>query len=102
MTVATDATAAMGIAQRIGIGELGHLDVGSLWVQEHLRSRAFALVKCHGPQNPADLFTKHLPREGVERHLWGLGQRRGEGRAATAPQLEMQRIQSCSRDTCCQ
>ena len=33
LRVRTDATAAMGMARRLGIGKVRHLDTGLLWIQ---------------------------------------------------------------------
>ena len=38
-----------------------------------------------GRDNPADLFTKHLDRDTIERHCRRLNSEFPEGRAATAP-----------------
>ena len=35
----TDATAAMGIARRLGIGKIRHLDVSLLWIQQKVREK---------------------------------------------------------------
>ena len=64
----TDASAAIGICSRTGIGKVRHLSVGQLWAQEKLRVQAFSLHKQAGYWNPADMLTKHVPREVLERH----------------------------------
>ena len=33
--VYTDASAAIGIAQRLGVGKVRHIDVGMLWIQQN-------------------------------------------------------------------
>ena len=91
-----DSEAAIGICRRSGIGRVRHLAVGQLWVQEGLRRGDFALYKVRGNQNPADVLTKHVPRDVLDRHLRTLGLARADGRAASAPHaqlasLEMQR-----------
>ena len=37
ITVRTDATAAMGMCRRLGVGKIRHLDTSLLWVQERIR-----------------------------------------------------------------
>ena len=54
----TDATAAIGIARRRGMGRIRHLDVTDLWIQEKLNSKLAYLHKVLGTENPADVFTK--------------------------------------------
>ena len=41
----TDATAAIGIARRKGMGRIRHLDVTDLWVQEEFKNMPFS-IKC--------------------------------------------------------
>ena len=59
LRVHSDATAAIGIARRRGLGKLRHLDVEDLWVQHKVRSKAIELLKVDGKENPADIFTKY-------------------------------------------
>ena len=86
-TVHTDASAAIGIVRRAGLGKLRHLNVRYLWLQEKVKEEDFELLKVAGLANPADLMTKHLSRVDADRHLAGLGMQLGSGRAATAPTL---------------
>ena len=44
LTVATDATAAIGIARRGGLGKVRHLATADLWIQDKIRKGDFALV----------------------------------------------------------
>jgi hypothetical protein len=53
-----DSTAAKGIASRLGIGKVKHLDIGWLWMQEAVRMGNLTLVKICGKINPADVLTK--------------------------------------------
>ena len=88
LCVWTDSTAALGIATRSGLGKLRHLETHTLWVQDKVRTGAFAVRKVAGEVNPADLFTKHLPSKEKIHQLTALfGCEYREGRAATAPLL---------------
>ena len=69
-TAHTDASAAIGIVRRTGLGKLRHLNVGYLLLQEHLKGDTTALP---GEQNPADLVTKHLDVPSARCHLEGFG-----------------------------
>ena len=86
-TVHTDASAAIGIARRAGLGKLRHLNVRYLWLQHELQSPELTLHKVHGLSNPADLVTKHLSQHLARRHLEILDIRVEGGRAASAPTL---------------
>ena len=84
-----DSAAAIGICRRSGIGRVRHLAVGQLWVQEGLRRGDFTLFKVQGEQNPADILTKCVSREVLDRHLSKLNLHRVDGRAATAPMAQL-------------
>ena len=45
------------------------------------------LEKVGGNLNPADLFTKHVPAEVLQRHMARVGLNPQDGRATTAPKL---------------
>ena len=83
LRVHADSSATIDVCRRSGIGRVRHLAVAQLWVQERLRSGAFALRKVAGEDNPADLCTKHVGTAEVERHVRRLGLRAAAGRAAS-------------------
>ena len=85
----TDASAALGIVHRKGLGKLRHISVQYLWVQDRLKHGDFDVCKVPGKANPADLLTKHLPIHEVLVHMEHLGFRTSRTRAALAPQLSM-------------
>jgi hypothetical protein len=86
LRVWTDSSAAIGICSRQGLGKLRHLDTHMLWVQQAVRSRRIDLRKVAGEENPADMFTKHLPsREKLAQLVNLIGCRYMDGRAASAP-----------------
>ena len=68
-TLRLDASAALGILQRKGVGKIRHLDVGCLWLQEKEAREQIKLAKEPGETNPADIGTKHLSEEVMLRHL---------------------------------
>lgn len=82
-----DASAAIGIAQRKGLGRVRHIDTQTLWVQEAVRSKRVGLEKVEGTQNPADMMTKALGREPLDYLLRRMGLVRAEGRSSIAPTL---------------
>ena len=85
----TDATAAIGICRRRGLGKIRHLSVGDLWIQDKIKCRDFRLFKVLGTENPADLFTKHLDQKAIEGNLRRLQLTEEIGRAVSAPALPM-------------
>ena len=83
----TDATAAMGMSRRLGIGEIRHLDTSLLWIQEKVRSGACPIDKVPGAENSADILTKHVDGPLLRFHLAKIGLVAETGRAESAPAL---------------
>ena len=55
-----DASAAIGICQRKGLGTVRHLDTQWLWIQDALRQKRLELNKVKGTENTSDAMTKFL------------------------------------------
>ena len=85
--VYVDSSAALGISQRCGIGKVRHLRTQGLWVQEARLTGRLAYRKVLGTKNPADVLTKHVPAELLQRHLETLCTEVRGGRAEAAPEL---------------
>ena len=83
--VHSDATAAIGIARRRGLGKIRHLDCSDLWIQEKVRNKAISLHKVAGSENPADSFTKYVDRAILEKSMAKINMRRSTGRPKAAP-----------------
>ena len=83
--VHSDATAAIGIARRRGLGKLRHLDVEDLWVQEQVRNKKVHLHKVLGTENPADIFTKYVDHPILTKALKFMSLAQESGRADSAP-----------------
>ena len=65
----SDATAAIGICRREGLGRIRQLATADLWVQQLVRRGRVKLEKWPGTQNPSDMGTKHLCREDIMKYL---------------------------------
>ena len=85
ITVHSDATAAIGIARRKGLGEIRHLDVTDLWIQDNIRSMQIKLLKVLGTEHVADVFTNCVDRTALEKALANVCVFKVEGRPACAP-----------------
>ena len=70
---------------RLGIGRVRHLSVSDLWVQQASRRGLVTYHKVAGKDNPADLFTKPLEEETMNKHLRRLGSVATSGRSLAAP-----------------
>ncbi len=79
--VFVDSSAAIGIAYRRGHGRLRHVKVGTLWIQEKTERGELAIQKIPGESNPADVLTKNVGREKLEKFTDMVGQKFQEGKA---------------------
>ena len=82
-----DASAAIGICQRKGLGKIRHLDTQSLWIQDALRERRLSINKVLGTENPSDAMTKFLDGNILAKMLNLMNCHFIEGRPESAPQL---------------
>lgn len=83
----TRATAAVGIARRLGIGKTRHFETSLLWIQQKVREKDLILTKVSGRGNPGDSFTKCLSGHDIKAHLDRMGLELQEGRASSAQAL---------------
>ena len=82
-----DASAALGIIKRRGIGKTRHIDTGYLWIQQTAAEKRLEFGKVLGRDNPADLYTKYLDWEPIRRHSEKISGKFEDGRAASASEL---------------
>ena len=82
IAIRSDATAAIGMVARLGLGRVRHLAVADLWVQGKAKSGELNFSKVDGKGNPSDALTKNLGLETLEKHLRHMGTSRLEGPAA--------------------
>ena len=69
LQINTDSVAAKSICSRRGTGKVRHLDVRELWIQERVSRGDLSIRKVHGPDNLADILTKHVPRSVPDEYL---------------------------------
>ena len=65
----SDASAAIGITQRLGLGKVRHLSLGDLWVQQKVRNGELNVGKLSGEENTSDMMTKALARPRIRKLL---------------------------------
>ncbi len=82
-----DASAAIAIVRRSGLGKTKHVSVQWLWVQQVARQEAVKYSKIGGWDNPADAMTKHLAKTSLDRHITSMNYVFMTGRAASAPKV---------------
>ena len=83
--VFSDASAALGVIQRQGLGRLMHVDCSFLFVQSLNANKVVQFAKVPGQQNPSDLGTKGLSFEAIARHVTFVGGRFMQGRPTLCP-----------------
>ena len=86
-SIYADASAALGIVQRRGVGKVRHIRTQSLWLQEAHATKRLGFEKIDGSRNPADLMTKHLSDTLQQRHPEPMLAIATDGRAQSAPTL---------------
>ena len=69
----SDACVAIGIARRRGLGQIKHLDVEDLWVQQKIRDRSVDLVQAFGADNPADILTTYIAADLFNKMFQNIG-----------------------------
>ena len=85
--VNTDASAAIGIASRRGLGRIRHIDVDQLWVQDLVAKREITIHKVKGTENLADTLTKHVGSNELQYHTEHMHMRIVEGRHTLMPSM---------------
>ena len=88
LTLKSDASAAIAIASRRGLGKVRHIEVCQLWLQEKVRSGEVKVVKVGTDENVADSLTKYVSSEILRNHMRATGQLAREGRHRLAPAAE--------------
>ena len=85
--VFADASAALAIIHRKGVGKVRHLDTGVLWLQQKELQEAVEFLKVAGMKNPSDLMTKNVDQALAEQHLSALGFTFADGRAESTAKI---------------
>ena len=84
----SDATAAIGIVDREGLGRVRHLAAADLWIQQRVRRSEMAVSKLPGRDNLVDLGTKGLDSVTLSRHMATRGFVHRDSRAEFVPALK--------------
>ena len=70
--VHSDATAAIGISKRRGVGKIRHLEAKDLWIQDKVEKKELMLGRVPTADNMSDIGTKYVPAVTLDRHLKAL------------------------------
>ena len=69
-----DASAAVGIVMRKGLGRVRHIDVTQLWIQEKVAQKLLGIVKVTSKENVSDGLTKGVSGPEVKWMMESVGQ----------------------------
>ena len=83
--ILTDAAAAKGISNRKGVGQVRHIEVNTLWLQDRVRRGEIIVEKIAGQDNVSDAMTKHASTDSLLVHIKGSSLEFKEGRHLLAP-----------------
>ena len=72
IAIKSDASAAIGISNRIGIGKIRHIEVTQLWVQGKVASKEIVIDKVPTEENLADALTKAVEAQVIGKHVFGV------------------------------
>ena len=73
-TVCSDASAAIGMAHRHGLGKTRHIEVQYLWIEHEVKEGKLTVKKVGTTNNnPADLLTKAMNGEKLMKYMAGGG-----------------------------
>ena len=84
----SDASAAIGISNRIGSGKMRHIEVTQLWLQDKVSQKVFIINKVGTDDNLADALTKGVDAAAIQAHLEGVRVELRCDRHQLAPTLE--------------
>ena len=93
-----DASAALGIIGRTGLGKLRHIDTSYLWLQQDSTKHKLRLNKVKGTENPADMNTKGLNGDDISRYVRMLSMQHKDGGSELAPEVhQLNNKERCNR-----
>ena len=83
----SDASAALGIASRRGLGKVRHIEVDELWLQDQVARGRIQVIKVKGDDNFADSLTKNATAERIHQTMRSGNQRVAIGRHVLMPSM---------------
>ena len=85
--IKSDASAALGIIQREGLGKLRHIDTSFLYIQQINVDKVLRFEKTSGDSNPSDICTKRLAGPKIMKFIERMSMEFIDGRASVARNL---------------
>ena len=84
----TDASAAFQAAQKLSGSRMKHLEMADAFIRQIVKRRLVKLRKIPGGENVADILTKHVSKEVLDKHWNATGWRQHEESSAIVAKLE--------------
>ena len=72
-SLAADMRITLGVVSRRGVGKTRHIDTQELWLQSAIRNHDLEVQQVAGDENVADILTKNVEAEVLERHMAEMG-----------------------------
>ena len=85
--IRADASAAIGIANRVGIGKVRRIEVNQLWLQDKVAKKEIVIEKVPTESNLAEALTKPVKAEVIRKHIEGIGAEARTDRHRLAPKV---------------
>ena len=87
VVISTDSSAAKGIANRRGLGEVRHIELSELWVQDQVAKGRITIYKIDGSENSSDSLTKHSCGDRISQTIRYCSQHIAPGRHGIMPEV---------------
>ena len=71
--IASDAKAALASAERAGLGHMKHMELRLMFLKDLVKNKVLRLVRLRSAENPADVLTKPVSGEAMQRALRAVG-----------------------------
>ena len=84
----SDASAAIGIANRLGLGKIRHIETNQLWLQSKVNSKDLMIEKVGADENLSDALTKPVDTKTMQYHIAGIAGEVREDRHPLAPIID--------------
>ena len=84
----SDASAAIGIVNRLGTGKVRHIEVCQLWAQYQVSQGKLRISKVGTKENLADALTKYVDAQTLQYHVCNTGGMCKTDRHPEAPRLD--------------
>ena len=84
----TDASAAVGIASRLGVGKVRHIEVNQPWLQQKVYEKSVEIIKVPTEENLADVLTKAVDSIKLRKHIADINAWTSKDRHELTPGLD--------------